>query len=128
MLKTFDLFGREFNFRIDKKTKFKTSFGGIMSIISLCVCVLISFILGRYFYFRTNPKVMKQSGFFPNQKKHHIANQNFSIAWRIEDAYSNEIDFKGLIFPQLNYYFYQLNKTTNNYASVLKEKIALNVT
>ena len=60
MLNSIDIFGTNFNFTIFKQERFKTFFGGLLSLLSLGISVIFTIFFGRDFFYRTNPKTLIQ--------------------------------------------------------------------
>lgn len=59
-ISSIDIFGTNFNFTIFKNEKLQTTFGGILSIISLAISVIFTIFFGRDFFYRLNPKTLTQ--------------------------------------------------------------------
>jgi len=106
-ISSFDIYGSLFNFTINRRLIFKTSIGGIISIITFFFVIYTSYLFGKDFFYRTNPKVFMQE-VTPNESKRiKITNRNFTLAWRIEDKFKNPVEFpKGLFFPQISHKSY----------------------
>jgi len=118
----FDFFGNLFNFTINKETKFKTTFGAILSLITLILIIVTCFFFGKDFYYRTNPKVLSQKKVSENYTKINISSRNLTIFWRMEDEEGTEIDFSGILYPVLYYSSMEKNNQTKNLEFAMPQK------
>ena len=65
--KLFDIYGEDFNLRINGQSKFKSSIGGILSMITLGVLIWTVISFGSDFYLRENPKITIEDGIYPDE-------------------------------------------------------------
>lgn len=97
--KSIDIFGQSITFSIDNQLVYKTKFGGVFSLVFVCVIVLMSFFLGKNFYQRTNPQVLEQKYSLDEHIIRNLEKNNFTIAYKLEDQHDNVLeDFKFLHF------------------------------
>jgi len=108
------IFGNIFNFTINKQPKFKTILGAVFSLITLLVIILGIVIFGRDFYKRKNPKVLAQKRVPANYSKVNLNNKVLTLSWRIEDSNGKELDFSGILFPQIIYNAMAVDPKTKN--------------
>ena len=121
IISSFDFYGSLFNFTINRERIFKTLLGGLISLITFCLIFYTSFLFGKDFFYRTNPKVLIQQIMPDNHKRIKVNNKNLTIAWRIEDTLRNSVNFDGKLFPILTYYSYSYNNTSNRSESNIKK-------
>jgi len=63
-IKLFDIYGSYFNLRINNEAKFKSTLGGILSIMTMGVLIFCVVNFGQNFFYKKNPKVSIKDGFF----------------------------------------------------------------
>lgn len=120
-LEIIDIFGRPFNFTINGQLKFKTLFGGFLSIIYLAACFCLTFVFAKDFFERTHPKVIDQLLELTEYPIRYVANDNFTVAWRIEDESGNVMNnVDDILFPKTEYHNYKLS---NKNGASLFEKV-----
>jgi hypothetical protein len=112
ILRWIDVFGTNFQFTTFKQSKFKTKIGGIISISALITIIVFSFLFGRDFFFKKNPRVLSQL-VIPDDylSPFEMTPENFVIPWRISDDYSRTVNFENIIYPRLTYYQFKKNST-----------------
>jgi len=57
MLKRFDIYGLKLNFTLNNKGSFKTIYGGIFSLFTVIIYLLLFNILAKDFYLKINPRI-----------------------------------------------------------------------
>lgn len=83
LIKKADYLGPTVQFTIRKESNFKTSFGGIVSILLILIYVSMFIYFGGEFYNRENPNVFSQIN-YPKPKEKlafEINNENFQLAY-----------------------------------------------
>jgi len=112
LLRKVDMFGRAFGFTINKEEKYKTAFGGTLTLFTLTLISIFTIFFGQDFYNRRNPSVY-QSTFIPDKYDHPIAlkPENFTLAWQIESFERYPVDFTNIIYPITSHY--QLRRDEN---------------
>jgi len=119
----FDYFGININFTTFLDDTFKTLTGSFISFLYLSTVLAFTLILGKDFFYRTNPKLILEKIIEENYQLSPLSNKNFTLAWRFEDYNSNRL------FPKIkviaNYYYYikvgdqfNLTKSISNLCSV----------
>jgi hypothetical protein len=111
MIKYLDLFGTRCTFYSDKMPKFYTVTGGIFTILSVLVCILISAIFSLDDIKRKFPDIT--TSFIPSQgyRKIKIGKEKIWIPWRIVNFNNNSIiNYTNLLYPIIYYY----SRTHNN--------------
>ena len=125
IIKYTDLFGTRCTFYSEKMPKLYTVIGGIFSMISILVCILIFTIfsiddLKRKFPITTTSSIPSEG-----YRKIKFGKEKIWIPWRIVDYNNNEfINTTGLLYPKIYYYYgikvkgtrdFNLTYTTLNY-------------
>jgi hypothetical protein len=62
--KVFDIYGSDFNLRINGQTKFKSAAGGLLSMLTIGVLIWTVVSFGRDFYLRENPRITIEDGIY----------------------------------------------------------------
>ena len=83
-LEKLDIFySTDFKFSVFKKPSFKTPLGGVLSIMTLALSVVVSFYFGQDLFYGTNPKV------YYNQvisETYPSFNLKIDVAWSLENS------------------------------------------
>ena len=104
-LRYIDLFGTKCTFYNEKMPKLYTATGGILSIISIFVCILIFISLSYDDLRRKNPLTTISSNPSGGYKKIKFGKEKIWIPWRISDYNNNEfVNHTGLLYPIIYYY------------------------
>jgi len=111
ILSTIDIFGAKFGFNINNQETYKTAFGGTLSIFTLLVIVIFTFLFGQDFYYRINPSVFLNT-FVPEKYDPPIAlrPENFTIAWRIEGDDKYALNFTKVLYPVMKRFRFKRNE------------------
>jgi hypothetical protein len=119
ILATADIYGSPFMFTTFGTYKFKTSFGGILTGLTLVIAVLFSFLFGRDFYFRKNPKIVISEINPKDPVAIPINTTNFTIMFRV-DNYDNKPlwDFQKYFYLEWMYGIRRWNDTLKSQESV----------
>lgn len=112
LLKYFDIYDSKVNFKINGKKGFATELGGAFSLLTFFSIVSTIIFFGSDCYNRTNPHVFNQYYFPEQSEKTLITNENFNVAWRIEDGEARLFNFTKVFYPRIRYVLYERNKTT----------------
>ena len=127
IIKYVDLFGTRCTFYSDKMPKFYSVVGGILSIFSILVCIIIFIIFSLDDIKRKFPNTTISS--IPNAgiKKIKFRDAKIWIPWRISDYNNNEfINHTGLLYPIITYYSgtkFQDSKEFNFTKKILNYKL-----
>jgi hypothetical protein len=119
MLYLVDFFSRDLNFSINSHLKYKTKFGGLISLINIVILGLLIYKFGEDFFLRTNPKYLQQTIYPARYENYTITNKNFSFAFRIEDLNAIQVDRDDLIYIDFVYLHYEIK---NGEWNLLEEK------
>ena len=105
ILKYLDIFGEKCSFYVEKTPKLYSVTGGILSIFSITISVLIFILTSLDDFQRTSPSVSISSA-LPNQfHKIKFGQEKIWIPWRIQDYSNNYVNHSNLLYPLIyNYY------------------------
>ena len=120
--KYLDSFGTKYSFYTDGKPRLYTTLGGILTIISYLLSLIIFFVFSSDDFRRLTPTTLFSSTLSEDYRKVKFKNEKIWIPWRIVDYNNNDIiDHTGLIYPII--YYYEGVKKTFNDSFVLHERI-----
>jgi hypothetical protein len=68
LIRLFDIYGNYFQLRINNQTKFKTLYGGLLSLVTFIILILCILSFGNDFFKRQNPKVTLEEGLFQDDE------------------------------------------------------------
>jgi hypothetical protein len=103
ILQALDVFGVAYNFNLNNSQSYKSSFGGVMSIICLFMLTVFMYFFGIDFYYKKNPKVIGSTVYNKDYYTIPLNSSQGIIAWKIEDHYTNMPNFTGILFPRIVY-------------------------
>ena len=107
VIKHIDLTNIYPGFHFQGKEYYKSSIGGLFTLIYLCILFFLMFTFGRDFFFRLNPTLVEQEIYSNRYPNYTINNNNFSFSIRIEDNDGYIINNTKLIYLEFIYYHYQ---------------------
>ena len=111
-LRLFDLYGTEFHWYFNHKPKYYTAYGGIFTIISFILYIIVFILFGLEDFKRTNP-ISNISNIPPLvHKTIQFGKQKIYLPWRIMDYGEKFIDFNGILFPKIYYFTNKYNEQT----------------
>ena len=105
IIKYIDLFGTRCTFYSDKMPKLYTVVGGILSIFSILVCIIIFIIFSLDDLKRKFPSTTTSSIPSEGYRKIKFSEEKIWIPWRIVDYNNNEfVNHTGILYPIITYY------------------------
>ena len=112
ILKICDLYGTRFHWYIGYKPKHYSNFGGIFSILSLIIWILLLSTLSLDDFKRTHPIISESS--IPPRGYQNIkfGEKKLQIPWRIVDYDEKPLNPKGILYPKIYYFNYRYNNIT----------------
>lgn len=116
LLQAVDIYGYKFNFTSFGNSTYKTSFGGIFSIITFGFLVALIVIFGRPFFLNLDPNVIVQTmdqDFYPTM---NATLENFPIAFRFENEQRGPANISNSLFPFLQ--LVRMKKNEEGYMTV----------
>jgi hypothetical protein len=102
-----DIFGVDFNFQINGKNNFKTNTGAFISIFYFLILISLFMTFGIDLYQRKRPKFSLNLN-IGNYTEIKLSNNNFTYAFRIEDANGLLVDDESKIFTEIKYFKYKI--------------------
>jgi hypothetical protein len=124
-IKYLDIFGKEFSFKIFGYSSYKTTSGGILTIIMFFITSVLTFMFGVDLIKKSNPRVMMERVIPINYSYINCTIQNFPLYWRISDDNSANVDFTNILYPKLSFYVYKLNKSDNSYIKLDEKELPI---
>ena len=113
ILKYVDCFGTHFNFYSEKKRKFYTAIGGVLTIFSVIVGFFAFVYINFDDFLHDNPITTSSTSKEPYRNVRFFE-EKIWIPWRIRDFYTNTFNFTGIFHPIIYYYQAFRNGTKNN--------------
>jgi hypothetical protein len=92
-LKYLDLYGIPYNFTLFNESLYKSTIGGIMTIITLISFVLSFLYFSKDFYLRQNPNFILQQEIKPSFDSFNISEDSIFFSINLYDIYDNIIDY-----------------------------------
>ena len=114
-LRYLDLFGTKCSFYSDQRLKFYTPLGGIISIISVCTCIIIFVFYSLSNFKREYPSLITSS-IIDEQQKIKFNQENIFIPWKIQKNKHN-FNHTKILYPVIKYYYKE------NASDVINSKI-----
>ena len=112
LLKILDLYGTRFHWYIGYKPKNYTYYGGIFSILSLIISVVLLVILGFDDFKRSHP-IISESTIPPSgYKKIKFGEKKLYLPWRIVDYEEKPLNHEGILYPKIYYFKNIYNEST----------------
>ena len=112
LLKICDLYGTRFHWYIGYKPKHYTYYGGIFSISSLIIYILLLVILGMDDFQRAHP-IISEAAIPPKGYKNiKYGEKKLYIPWRVVDYDEKPLDIKGILYPKIFYFTSKYNSKT----------------
>jgi hypothetical protein len=108
-----DFFGTKYTFYSNKRPRLYTKMGGILSLISILFCILISIIFTLDDLRRVSPITTISSIPSIGYRKIKFGDEKIWIPWRIVDYNNNQyVNHTGLLFPIIYYIYGSKNNET----------------
>ena len=98
-----DCFGTNFNFFLNHKKKFKTFYGGIITIITILLIILCLVCFGDNLYHKKNPTII-QTSINSDYTIINFKTEKLVFAFRFENLDGQFIDISNKIYPKIYYY------------------------
>ena len=122
IIKYMDFFGTKYTFYSNKRLKFYTVAGGILSIISIFFCILIPILFTLDNFKRVSPITTISSIPSEGYRKIKFGREKIWIPWRVVDYNDNiYVNHTGLLFPIIYYIYGSKNKENNKMNTKSKE-------
>jgi hypothetical protein len=98
-----DFFGIEPRLLINKKKRFNTAIGGILSLIVFIVVILVTYSLGREIYEKNKPFLTISSVYEEEPSEFQLNPSNFALAISIVDSYYQYFIDPQIYTPSMNF-------------------------
>ena len=115
ILKYLDIFGTTFTFYIEKHRKYYTTLGGVLSVISIFIGIIVFVFISIDDFMHNNP-ISTTSTSEEGHKNIKFGNEKVWIPWRIRDFGGKTINHIDLLYPII--YYYQGNRNATNYMNI----------
>ena len=112
-IKYMDLFGTSCKFYIENKPSYWTVYGGILSIISILLYIILFLFLNYDDFKREVPQTTTSSIPKASYRKIKFGEEKIWIPWRIIDYNHKFIDISNLLYPVINYRVAKKDKNGN---------------
>ena len=113
ILKYVDCFGATFNFYSERNRKFYTKLGGLFTLISMLISIIL-FIYNNIDNFSHNIPTSTTSIAKEPYKNIKFGKEKIWIPWRIRDFGGKTINHNNILYPIIFYYRGKRNEITNN--------------
>ena len=113
VFKALDFFGSYLHWYVNKQKKVYTFLGGILTILSFVVCFIVLVKLLREIITRNNPQINIDEHPSNEYPKIKFGEEKIYIPWRISDYRIRKVNFTGLIYPVVYYYYGIKDKKTD---------------
>ena len=121
IVKYLDLFGNRITFYNEKMPKLYTITGGVFSIVSILVCIMIFIIFSLNDLKRKVPITTMSSIPSEGYKNIKFGKEKIWIPWRIIDYNNKFVNHTGLLFPKIYYYSGTKDPITNEFNLTTKK-------
>ena len=112
LIKLWDFYGTEFHWYFDNKPKYYTSYGGILSIMTILCCIGAFIIIGFEDFEKLHP-ISSISNIPPLVHKNiKFGKEKLCLPWRIMDYGDTFINHKGILYPRIYYFTNKYNNKT----------------
>ena len=110
ILKYLDLFGKKCSFYIEKTPKLYSVTGGILSIVSILICIVLFFFTSFNDFQRIYPTITFSSIQPNNSHKIKFGKEKIWIPWKIRDYSNNFVNHTNIFYPFI-YNYYSINNS-----------------
>ena len=118
-LKYIDCFGISFNFYIENNRKFYTIFGGIFTLLSIFIGLMI-FTCLKIEDIRHNNPISTTSTKIGHYKNIKFKEEKIWIPWRIRDFGGKTVDHQKFLYPIIFYYKFVRNNSLDKFEVILE--------
>ena len=122
ILKYLDIFGTKCSFFIEKTPKLYSVTGGILSVISICTCMLVFVYTTLNDFLRITPSISTSSIQPSEIQKVSLGKEKIWIPWRIKDYSNHFINHTNLFYPFI-YNYYSIRKTLGTGFEIKEKKL-----
>ena len=112
LLKICDLYGTRFHWYIGYKPKHYTIYGGIFSILTLIIWILLLAVLSMDDFKRAHPIISEATIPPKGYKNIKFGEKKLYIPWRVVDYDEKPLNIKGILYPKIFYFSSKYNSTS----------------
>jgi hypothetical protein len=110
LLEFMDIYAENIKFSLDGKYKFKSSFGGGLTIVTVVLVTIFSWLIGKDIYYKEKPFYYEQSVSLPEFQKIQLNSTNFPIAFVLSDINANNPDYSKYYNLKINHKTHRINE------------------
>ena len=114
ILISLDFFGSYLHWYVNHQKKVYTQLGGVLTIISFSICIMILAFQFTELLNRDNPQTTENDIINNEFKKISFYNEKIYIPWAIRDYNNHKVNFTGLIYPIVYYSYREKDIKTGN--------------
>ena len=112
LLISLDFFGSYLHWYVNNQKKIYTRLGGVLTIISFLICIMILVFNFTDYINRKNPQITTNDVVSNEVKKISFDKEKIYIPWSIGDYNNYKINFTGWIYPEVYYYYREKDEKT----------------
>ena len=105
-LKKVDMYGVQFTFNTFGQSKFKTKLGGILTLFTISIVGLFTYIFGTDFWHKENPNVTPKDLVHMTTKKIKITNEKYSFMIGLQNSSSNLYNYEEVPIKVFGTYYH----------------------
>ena len=102
-LSEIDFFGTHFHFYLNASKKFKTIYGGLLTILTIFIIIACIIFFGSNLFLKTNPTI-NQENVNEGYSIIDLKKEKVILAFRMENLDGEFVDFTNKIYPIIYYY------------------------
>ena len=118
-LSEIDFFGTHFHFYLNASKKFKTIYGGLLTILTIFIIIACIIFFGSNLFLKTNPTI-NQENVNEGYSIIDLKKEKVILAFRMENLDGEFVDFTNKIYPII--YYYSRNENSSTYRSSKTEE------
>jgi len=123
--KFIDIIGKEIQFKIENSEKYKTSFGGILTITLGIISLISLWFFGNDVIYKLSPKIITNELYLDQTEYHILNNSNYFFAIRFSDYNGVIIDDPRFLIPKFVYTLYEINTESGELDTTFSEAIKM---
>jgi hypothetical protein len=102
-LRNIDIYGEPLKLHFNKNSNEATSLGGLLTILTITLGIIFSWLIGKDLYYKENPYSYQQSMVYNQSEAIKINKTNFPIWISIQDQYGVALNDDKFIKINVNY-------------------------